>query len=347
MTTALPPVLAATPPHRDRPATGAERLAWTRRPGYAGGGGSGVSTRFGSVALLGLALCCPLATWAAKIGVITMTEGVAQLIHGAQIYPASRGLALEKGDVLATSTMAFVQIELGNRTIIALGPDSALFIRDYPDQRAGRPVSPQYLLLHGWFKAESPSGAETAGERFWCRSIEIEKQSGAVVFQVARTAQRFFVESGSVAVTRAESPGGRRTVGPGEFAAVSGDEPLALASGVPSSFLEAMPRAFRDTLPPMAVRFQDAAVRARPLRYVAYDDVEELLTLPGRWRDGMVRRFGGRLQDPGFRRAVEAHLARHPEWDRALHPEKYRPAAGAAVPAGAAAAKPPRERRTP
>jgi serine/threonine protein kinase len=33
----------------------------------------------------------------------------------------------------------------------------------------------------------------------------------------------------------------------------------------------------------------------------------------------------GRLRDPAFRKSAEPDLARHPAWDRIVHPEKYLP----------------------
>ncbi len=47
--------------------------------------------------------------------------------------------------------------------------------------------------------------------------------------------------------------------------------------------------------------------------------------LPGPYRKLFLKRFQPRLKDREFRAAVEAHIARYPEWDRVLHPEKYLP----------------------
>jgi hypothetical protein len=54
------------------------------------------------------------------------------------------------------------------------------------------------------------------------------------------------------------------------------------------------------------------------------------LTMPGDWRAGFIARFRGRLKDPAFFAAMDAHLALHPEWVRILHPppKKDRPLAG-------------------
>jgi hypothetical protein len=287
-----------------------------------------------------LGLAFPFAALAGTVGTITMIEGAAQLIRGANVYATAPGLALETGDVVTTAGPAFVQLEFINGTIIALGPDSSVYLADYRESRKGRTTSAQYTLLHGWFKAESATASDATGEQFWCRSISVAKHSGSVVFQVTGTAQQFFVETGTVTVTPVESSRPPTAVGPGQFVSRLGEAPLSLAAGVPASFVGDMPRAFRDTLPPAP--FQDAVANARALREVTYDDVAEMLTLPDRWRSGFVHRFGGRLKDPAFRRAVEAHLTQHPEWDRVLRPGKHRPVDSRRPPA-----KSPRKRSSP
>lgn len=305
---------------------------------------------YGSAALLMAVLCLwfPLAAWAGRLGVITMTEGSSALMRGASLYATAPGLALENGDVVETSGRAFVQLEFADGMIVALGPDSALYLPDRPEARRARPAGARYVLLHGWFKAESGGAPDTAGGQFWCRSIGLARVSGSVVFHVAPASQRLFVESGTATVMRTESPRQRTRVGSGQFVARPGEAPLSIATGVPADFLADMPATFRDTLPPMAARFAAAATRGTPLREVTYDDVKELLTLPRRWRSGFVRRFVPRLKDPAFRKAVDAHLAQHPEWDRVLHPEKYRSVdGGAATVGGVSRAKPLRERSSP
>ena len=77
---------------------------------------------------------------------------------------------------------------------------------------------------------------------------------------------------------------------------------------------------------------------AGDLHEVTYAEVQSWLTIAPAWRRGFVERFQSRLNDPAFRQAIENHLTELPEWDRALHPEKYQanpPAGGNSTKQGA------------
>jgi hypothetical protein len=92
-----------------------------------------------------------------------------------------------------------------------------------------------------------------------------------------------------------------------------------------AAFIEAMPVPFRDTLPSRLARFAAKAVEPKVDREVNYADIEPWLNTAVAWRRGFVERFRPRLKDPEFRRAVDAHMSSHPEWDPVLHPEKFKP----------------------
>ena len=61
-------------------------------------------------------------------------------------------------------------------------------------------------------------------------------------------------------------------------------------------------------------------VPPRALRAVNYSDIESWLTIPRQWRGSFVGRFRGRLKDPAFFAAMDAHQALLPEWKPILHP---------------------------
>jgi hypothetical protein len=86
-----------------------------------------------------------------------------------------------------------------------------------------------------------------------------------------------------------------------------------------------MPRAFRDTLPSRLAHFAGKTVGPKTDHPVSYVEIQPWLTMPSAWRRGFVDRFEPRLQDPEFRKQLEAHVAAYPEWDGVLHPEKQRP----------------------
>jgi hypothetical protein len=82
-----------------------------------------------------------------------------------------------------------------------------------------------------------------------------------------------------------------------------------------------MPVPFRDALPAQ-IEGQAAKkpAEAKRLRDAAYADIQPWLTMPRDWRVGFIQRFRGRLKDPVFFAAMDAHLNQFPEWVPILHP---------------------------
>ena len=132
-----------------------------------------------------------------------------------------------------------------------------------------------------------------------------------------------FVESGTASVAFPRGKDAPRDAAAGEFVSRIDDRATTVANRVPAAFLAAMPRAFRDPLPALAGRFAvapEALVKGREISLAEADP-----WLAGANRRTFVKRFAPRLADPAFRAAVAAHPSAYPEWDRIIHPEKYRP----------------------
>ena len=132
-----------------------------------------------------------------------------------------------------------------------------------------------------------------------------------------------FVESGTATVASARGKEPPQNVAGGEFVSRNDDQKPTVASRPPPAFLAALPRQFRDPLPALASRFPAAPEALVKVSEVSFAEAEPWLA--GTTRKAFVRRLSPRLSDPAFRAAVAAHPAAFPEWDRMLHPEKYRP----------------------
>jgi hypothetical protein len=125
-----------------------------------------------------------------------------------------------------------------------------------------------------------------------------------------------FVETGSVT---AERGGTRVAVGPGEFLTWRAGAAPAVVPRPPSPFVAAMPRAFLDPLPSLRDRFQRDTPPAAPSAF-SYADVEAWLDSVPAVRRVLVTQWRAKAKEPAFRKALEAHLDRHPEWQRVLSP---------------------------
>lgn len=272
-----------------------------------------------------LLLVWPWPAIAQQAGLITMIEGPPPLlIREATLHSAARGVAVKKGDILETAAGGFAQLEFADQTIVALGPDSRLFVFDCPASEGDRKHAPQLVLLRGWLKTETPAQDPAENGRYWLGGLTMAARPGSTVAHVAPAETRLFVETGTADIAPAEKPRAPATVAKaGQFVSRARAAAPLLRNGLPAAFIAEMPRAFQDTLPPQAPRLRQPAAAPKPERAVNYEDVADVLSLPVGFRVGFIRRFENRLSDSAFRRAVDANMRRHPEWDRVLHPEKY------------------------
>jgi len=263
-----------------------------------------------------LLLCLPAA--AQEIGTVTFIEGSMRLLRGAASWRGVEGMKLSRGDIIETSGQGFAQLELPGGVVVALGPST----RVYFFSQAGRIA--EVVVLGGWLKGEvGPSGGS------YCYAsplLAATTHDGAVVLHASGDATDIFVESGSAVIGSVSPEGyvGHPTAAKGgQFFSRRAGAGVVTGSGPSAAFLDGVPRAFRDTLPSRLARFSGKRFEPQREQEVAYSEIQPWLTIGQRWRRGFVERFLPRLKDAEFRRELEANLREYPEWDRALHPEKY------------------------
>jgi len=265
-----------------------------------------------SVLLLWLVLSAVAA--AQDFATATMIEGPLKIIRGTTLLQASEGVRLRPGDIVMTSDSGFAQLEFAKGPIVALGPATQAYVLS----RAGSEAT-DLVMLNGWLKAESHAGAPPF--RYKTPELEASTSDGTVLIHAAGGSGAIFVESGTAKV--GESSARSTAAKSGQFFSRSGGKPVTTTARPDSAFIEGMPRAFRDTLPPRMARFAAKAPEPKREREVSYQDVQPWLTMNRAWRRGFVERFRPRINDSEFRRALDAHMSEHPEWDPVLHPEKY------------------------
>ncbi len=254
---------------------------------------------------------------------VTMIEGTFKIIRGTMLLQASEGVRLRPGDIVQTSDSGFAQLEFAKGPVVALGPAT----QGYFLSRASAEAA-EMVMLNGWLKTETHAGAPAF--RYSTPELTATTSDGTVVIHEAGGTGAVFVESGTAKV--GESSAHWATAKTGQFFWRSGAKPVSTSSRPDSAFIEGMPRAFRDTLPARMARFTAKPPEPKREREVSYQDVQPWLTMHRPWRRGFVERFRSRTNDVEFRRALDAHMSEHPEWDPVLHPEKYqepKPAAAA------------------
>jgi hypothetical protein len=256
---------------------------------------------------------------AQEIGTLTLVEGSLQVIRGTAVLKGVEGMRVRQGDILQSSDRAFAQIEFRGGTITALGASSRLFLyRDAGTRGA------ELVLLSGWLKGQTGAGGVTY--HYASPLLAATTREGTAVLHAVPEAAEVFVETGSAGISEV-SPGGNLghpgSAKAGQFFTRRSGKSVAVLSRPDSTFLESMPVSFRDTFPSRLSRFAGKALAPKRDHEVTYSEIEDWLNTRLVWREGFVSRFEPRLEDAAFRKAVEAHLGNHPEWDEALYPEDY------------------------
>jgi hypothetical protein len=279
-------------------------------------------------------LFLPLAATSQEVKA-TLLEGKVTVIRGTAVLQGQEGMLMRPGDIVENPGSGLAQIECGGSTIVVLGPASRLFL-----QRISGTVADMFLLS-GWLKAETSAKESTF--RYSTPLLGAAAKNSTFVLHAAPGTSEIFVESGSGNVAELSPQGSwARTAAAataGQFFSRKVGKSASRADQPDSAFLSAMPTPFRDTFPSRWSRFQGSKP-PEPKRdhEVTYAEVQSWLTIAPAWRRGFVERFQSRLNDPAFRQAIENHLTELPEWDRALHPEKYQanpPAGGNSTKQGA------------
>ena len=305
--------------------------------------------RRSAVLALSLCLVCAGAAWAQSkpaaapaaagnpsTAIVTIVDGDAALLRGELRLRLAEGVRLAPLDIVETGKdLRLLRIEFGDGLAMSLGPDSRLLID--PRFVGDRGRAARTYLLRGWAKLNlaTPAGAAPAGKKpaattpvLATAALDLLSTSGSVVVSVLPGAAQAFVETGTMSLQERDvdtAVGTVQTLRAGEFFARLGAARSAIGPRPAPAFVQAMPRGFLDTLPARADKFKDRPVDPKPLGDLGYADVQDWLRSETSLRRGLMPRWTPLLRKPALRSEAATNMASHPEWDRVLFPEKYRP----------------------
>ncbi|MFT3956712.1 MAG: hypothetical protein QM722_20710 [Piscinibacter sp.] len=275
--------------------------------------------------LLALLAALPAYCLAASIGIVTIADGDLAVLRDTQRFAASEGLRLRNDDVLRTAADArLARIELTDGTVLDLGPDTELLLQPSAGGAIGERAATLYLA-RGWLKVTAAREPGTSG--IASPTLDLQRLAGTAVLALQPGATLLFVETGEA--TAAELRDGRSgrplALADGDALVRRGNEAPTIARRPPADLLARLPRAFADSLPRRAARFQARPVEPAGAVPVSYAEAARWINGEPALRAAAVSRFTPRASDAAFRAALVAELKSHPEWDRVLFPEKYRP----------------------
>jgi hypothetical protein len=249
-------------------------------------------------------------------GLVSIADGDPfTIIRHDKLWMASAGVTLLAGDIVETAPDAFVVIEMGDGSLVGIGPSSWVYLLQRTDV-------PTVVVLKGWVKADIGIGAAPQLLRVVGTRAGVQSQKAAVILLADERADTIFDEQQSATLLLRDDAATHtdKETQPGQFFVRETHQAVVMQPRPSAEFISRMPIAFRDSLPPHASARLKEMSEPRPVRDVTYADVQPWLTMPRDWRVGFIGRFGGRLKDPAFRSALDAHMVQHPEWDPILHP---------------------------
>jgi hypothetical protein len=249
--------------------------------------------------------------------VLTLAEQPVRLIRGAAVYKGVIGSAVQRDDIIETGATG-AQIESGKHTIIAVGPQTRLFVLGVADGKAATELA----LLSGWIKVSSHAPKRAL---VTTPGMQVTLPQGAAIVQAKAGRDAMFAEEGAQQAARVDEKGKAGTpvkLAAEQFATLDPAKPQLLVGRPSRDFIGEMPRSFRDRLvqapvPPAVKAGKVAPVKERDVSFADVDDWM-LSTLPV--RRNFVSRFKVRLSDPEFKTALDQALGQTPEWRFLLRP---------------------------
>lgn len=278
------------------------------------------SSIFPTVAALAWLLTCGGAAWAAPSARLSFAEQPVRVIRAADVYQAVNGTPLEQDDIVETGASG-AQIELDNGTIVAIGPQTRLYL----SALGTAPKAAELALLQGWIKVQTAGRALIAAE-----ALQASMAGGATVMFSRPGRDALFADAGeqlAAPVTGPGKAGPMQKVASESYVQADAGKPLLLLPRADPQFLRDMPPPFRDRLAPAPQPAKPVKPAAQRQRAVDFADVEGWLRCNLAVRRHFVARFRARLQDSHFRQQLDQALGHGSEWQAVLHPVVKHPSA--------------------
>jgi len=262
--------------------------------------------------------------WAAEpVGVVTILEGDALAIRGLSKLALAEGVRIAGDDLVETGKGTFLRIEFTDGAVVDLGPGTRAQLNRPSLKRVDRPA---LYLLSGWLKLSAGKLPAATKGSFASPQFDALGAVGEVVARVEDSSSKVFAEDGPLQIlNRRAGAKAPITIKSGDFISLNKDDALKVEVRPTHEFIAALPRQFEDPLPARLAQFRAREVPARPAGTFTYAEVEVWLDAEPTIRRRFVREWVAKANDEAFRQKLDAGLARHPEWERILYPERFEP----------------------
>lgn len=253
---------------------------------------------------------------------VTIVDGESVLIDDARSVLAAEGLKVGDETIVRTGAKAtLLRVEWPDGSVADFGPDTQAML-DPGGFGARGARGPAVYLLRGWLKLSALGSGPAAG--LVSPRVEVQAFKGSLVVMVSADETWVFAESGGAPLVERElKPASNLSLKSGEVYTRSGSAKGTQTPRPTPAQMQRVPRGFRDALPLRSAALKDKAVTAKPAAPPAYAELSEWLLAEKPLRRTFTRRFVERSKDAAFRAGLVQNLARHPEWERVLFPERF------------------------
>lgn len=260
---------------------------------------------------------------ASPVATVTIVDGEAALLRDTAAFGLAEGVRLQKDDIVHTGAKGrFVRLEFANGIVADLAPDTRLML----SPKTGK-STPQIYLLTGAVKLTVPSTFPAGDTVLAAPSLELSAVAKGVVLSTSGEQTALFTESGAATVVERQDfkPQQPLTLKAGQFYARTGNAKAQVTGRPTGAFIQSLPKAFLDTLPARLEMFKGRDTAPKPAAEPSYADLQPWIDAEPVLRPLFVIRWRALAKRPDVRAGLVADMAAHPEWDRTLFPEKYRP----------------------
>lgn len=273
--------------------------------------------------LIAVLIGCAPASAADPVGVVTILEGDAFVIRGLSKFKLSEGVRVMADDLIETGKGTYGRIEFTDGAMSDLGSATRAQLNRPSLRRSDRPA---FYLLTGWLKITAAGMSSGSKASVGSPLFDAAGLAGATVLWAEGGSGAVFAEDGPVRVTD------RRTAAAvpiplksRDFVALRGSEAARVDARPSHEFVASLPRPFEDSIPPLIDQFKNRVVPAKPLGVFTYAEAEPWLDAEPVIRRRFVHEWVAKADEGYFRERLDAGLARHPEWERVLYPERFEP----------------------
>ena len=257
------------------------------------------------------------------VATATIVDGDAILLRDGSTFGLAEGVELRQGDIVhAGAKGRFVRLEFPDGVVLDLAPQARVLLGAKVDKAQARAY-----LLNGAAKLGVTAGKAPAEPLLTSPTLTLSDVARGVVLSTAPDETAVFAESGSATVVerRDFKPQPPLALRNGQFYARAGDAKASVVPRPTPAFIQALPKPFLDTLPPRLASLKARDVEPRLLGELTYAEAQPWIDAEPALRSSFVARWRPLAKRPEFRAGLVEHLPAHPEWDRVLFPEKYRP----------------------